>query len=108
MIRKLSAMYENGIFRPLEPIDLPEHEFVTISLDDADNERVSGLDSREIEPPNSLTEAPLSEARPWRGVFQTNSLKVPIFSEAVDVKTSALPAWEPQITINPRWIENDE
>ena len=108
MIRKLRAMYENGLLRPLEPINLPEHECVTLSLDDAESARVGELDSREVDQPLSPPESPATEARPWRGVFQTNGLKVPIFSQEIDVQTSALPSWEPQITLNRRWIVNDE
>ncbi len=30
MSKKLEAVYENGVLRPLEPLDLPEHQRVTI------------------------------------------------------------------------------
>ena len=63
---------------------------------------ISEFDSREVEQPSSSSESPATDARPWRGVFQTNSLKVLIFSQEIDVQTSALPSWEPQITLNRR------
>jgi predicted DNA-binding antitoxin AbrB/MazE fold protein len=28
----LKAIYENGVFRPLEPVDCPEHQRVTLRL----------------------------------------------------------------------------
>ena len=31
---QLEAVYENGIFRPLEPVRLPEQKRVTLTLDD--------------------------------------------------------------------------
>lgn len=35
MSKSLKAVYENGIFRPLEPVDLMEHQEVTITVSDA-------------------------------------------------------------------------
>jgi predicted DNA-binding antitoxin AbrB/MazE fold protein len=32
MKRDLKAIYENGVFRPLEPVECPEHERVTLRL----------------------------------------------------------------------------
>ncbi|MFZ1493648.1 MAG: antitoxin family protein [Candidatus Competibacter denitrificans] len=34
MSKNLKAVYENGIFRPLEPVDLTEHQEVTITVPD--------------------------------------------------------------------------
>lgn len=34
MSKSLKAVYENGIFRPLEPVDLTEHQEVTITVSD--------------------------------------------------------------------------
>ncbi len=30
----LEAVYENGVFRPLQPIELPEHVHVTVTFDE--------------------------------------------------------------------------
>jgi predicted DNA-binding antitoxin AbrB/MazE fold protein len=30
--QQIEAVFENGVFRPLEPIDLPEHQRVTLVL----------------------------------------------------------------------------
>lgn len=30
MSKRLEAVYENGVLRPLEPLDLPEHQPVTV------------------------------------------------------------------------------
>jgi predicted DNA-binding antitoxin AbrB/MazE fold protein len=32
MITQLEAIYENGVFRPLQPVDLPEHQRVTLTI----------------------------------------------------------------------------
>jgi predicted DNA-binding antitoxin AbrB/MazE fold protein len=33
MRTQLEAVYENGVFRPLKPIQLPEHQRVTVTID---------------------------------------------------------------------------
>ena len=33
MSKRLKAVYENGVFRPLEPVSLAEHQHVTITID---------------------------------------------------------------------------
>ncbi len=32
----VEAVYENGVFRPLQPVQLPEHQRVTITIDQDD------------------------------------------------------------------------
>jgi microcystin-dependent protein len=34
MIRQLEAVYEQGVLRPLEPLALPEHQRVRLTLED--------------------------------------------------------------------------
>lgn len=34
MIRNLQAIYEKGVLRPLEPLDLREHQLVTVAITD--------------------------------------------------------------------------
>jgi len=34
MIRQLDAIYEQGVLRPLEPLALPEHQLVRLTLED--------------------------------------------------------------------------
>jgi predicted DNA-binding antitoxin AbrB/MazE fold protein len=33
MSTHLDAVYENGVFRPLQPVQLPEHRRVTLTID---------------------------------------------------------------------------
>jgi predicted DNA-binding antitoxin AbrB/MazE fold protein len=35
MSKRLDVIYENGIFRPLEPVDVPEHQRMTMMLPEA-------------------------------------------------------------------------
>lgn len=35
MSTHVEAVYENGVFRPLQPVSLPEHRRVTVTIDDA-------------------------------------------------------------------------
>lgn len=32
MSKQLDVIYENGVFRPLEPVDVPEHQRLTITI----------------------------------------------------------------------------
>jgi predicted DNA-binding antitoxin AbrB/MazE fold protein len=32
MSKRLDVIYENGVFRPLEPVDVPEHQRLTITI----------------------------------------------------------------------------
>ncbi len=34
MSTHLEAVYENGIFRPLQPVSLPEHQRVTLTIEE--------------------------------------------------------------------------
>src|SRR5579863_8881547 len=34
MVRQLEAVYEHGVLRPLEPLALPEHQRVRLTLED--------------------------------------------------------------------------
>jgi predicted DNA-binding antitoxin AbrB/MazE fold protein len=34
MNKRVEAIYENGVFRPLEPVDLPEHQRVQVTIAD--------------------------------------------------------------------------
>lgn len=45
MSTHLEAIYENGVFRPLQPIQLPEHRRVTVTIDE-DAEIDSGSDDQ--------------------------------------------------------------
>jgi predicted DNA-binding antitoxin AbrB/MazE fold protein len=35
MSKRLDVIYENGVFRPLEPVDVPEHQRMTITIPEA-------------------------------------------------------------------------
>jgi predicted DNA-binding antitoxin AbrB/MazE fold protein len=37
MKKSVEAIYENGVFRPLEPVDLPEHQRVQVTVADEDD-----------------------------------------------------------------------
>jgi predicted DNA-binding antitoxin AbrB/MazE fold protein len=36
MKKSVEAIYEDGVFRPLEPVDLPEHQRVQVTVADED------------------------------------------------------------------------
>jgi predicted DNA-binding antitoxin AbrB/MazE fold protein len=37
MKKSVEAVYENGVFRPLEPVDLPEHQRVQVTVSEEDD-----------------------------------------------------------------------
>lgn len=39
MAVQVDAVYENGVLRPLQPLDLKEHEHVVLSISKADREQ---------------------------------------------------------------------
>ena len=61
MIRKVEAVYENGILRPLEPLALPESKHVKLIISDVSGSR-SQLDTAIIE--RARTEAGASKNVP--------------------------------------------
>jgi predicted DNA-binding antitoxin AbrB/MazE fold protein len=60
MVKRLSAVYENGILRPLEPLPLKEHQRVSVTVPDVledradawlDHEYMASVDTiQEVEP----------------------------------------------------------
>jgi len=64
MERTVAAVYENGVLRPLEPLDLPEHQEVQVTIagpplppdqEVLDNEYIRFLDNLDL-PDVSLAE----------------------------------------------------
>jgi predicted DNA-binding antitoxin AbrB/MazE fold protein len=37
MSKSLEVIYENGVFRPLEPVELPEHKRVRVVIEDEED-----------------------------------------------------------------------
>jgi predicted DNA-binding antitoxin AbrB/MazE fold protein len=48
MPQHLRAIYEDGVFRPLEPVRLAEHQEITLVLETADNVASGAGDERPI------------------------------------------------------------
>lgn len=48
MSQNLRAIYEDGVFRPLEPVRLAEHQEITLVLETADNVASAADDERPI------------------------------------------------------------
>ena len=46
--------------------------------------------------------------RPWRGVFAPEYDREVLFTQEMTIQTADLPHWEPQVTIDPRSIPEDE
>lgn len=48
MARQFEAVYENGVLRPLEPLSFPEHERLTITVHDPDDDPLASLIDQEF------------------------------------------------------------
>jgi predicted DNA-binding antitoxin AbrB/MazE fold protein len=48
MSKHLRAIYEDGVFRPLEPVRLAEHQEITLILETTDNVASAADDERPI------------------------------------------------------------
>lgn len=44
MSTQLEAVYEKGVFRPLQPVSLPEHQRVTVTIDEEAAELSGAVD----------------------------------------------------------------
>ena len=42
MVRHLEAVFEDGVLRPVEPLSLPQHQHVMVTIDDAPPVPASG------------------------------------------------------------------
>ena len=42
MSSQVEAIYENGVFRPLQPVELPEQKHVTVTIDEEPDVDVLG------------------------------------------------------------------
>src|SRR5262249_11319229 len=94
MSHNVQAIYEGGVFHPLEPITLPEHQRVTLTIGEAAPSAADGPGSEELSTPTEPADA---DERPWRGVFAPERQQTTLFSEEVEVRTADLPRWEPQV-----------
>src|SRR5688572_29781488 len=101
MTTQIEAVFENGVFRPLTPVELPEHLHVMVSIPHHGAEPAQGqptLSEQDEEAPE----------RVWRGVLNTPIEYEPLLPQPVPVSAKDLPEWTPQVTINPRWLETDD
>lgn len=96
MSNEVEAIYENGVFRPLQPVQLREHQRVTIRLPECDMPAESQFDVEEdIEPI-------------WRGVFAPPAEEKELFVVPLEKRWNELPRLEVDVTLNPRWFEEED
>lgn len=95
MSHTIAAVYENGVFRPLEPVDYPERQCVTVT---PVQEPVAGTGSETESVP---LQQPDPEERPWRGVFAPARPRRTLFVQEIDLLTSPLP--KRPLTLNMSW-----
>lgn len=50
MSTQLEAIYENGVFRPLQPIQLAEHQRVTVTIDEESDTDATAIQSHFVLP----------------------------------------------------------
>ena len=85
MSRTIEAIYENGLFRPLESVTLPEGEYVRVTVPEVPaeiQERLAALDAFE-EAFENLTEEQWQlfdeavQRRPWFGDRKLDLIDLP-------------------------------
>ena len=64
MARQLEAVYEQGVFRPLEPLTLPEHQHVRLTLEEQPAEEKPANGGPAQETPTKLS---------WRSTEPVNA-----------------------------------
>lgn len=96
MRTEVEAIYEDGVFRPVEPIELPERLRVIIQLPAPE----------ETTPP---TETEEEEPEPfWRGVSPVEITNEVLGTFPVQINISELPKMKPSVELNPTWFEDDD
>lgn len=108
MAQEFEAIFENGAIRPLQPVQLTEHQTIHVTINEP---QISGSDDSLFQPmvPVENDDDDDDDERPWRGVFAIGSLELEtIFTKIIPTKVEQLPPWQPQITIESRWVSEDE
>ena len=99
MSEEVEAIYQNGVFLPVEPVDLPEQQRVMVRLPSTKEQ------AQENDRPEEVSE----DVEPiWRGVFATEPEREAVLEELVQVKVQELPSLEPTVDLNSRWFEEDD
>ena len=85
MSKTIQAVYDNGVFRPLEPVELPDQARISITLNEEDD-----------------------DDRPWRGVFVVEYPEKVTGRCTVSFRDGEQPKWNPPVTLEARWFEDDD
>jgi predicted DNA-binding antitoxin AbrB/MazE fold protein len=59
MVQLIEAVFENGVFRPLQPVQLPERQHVTLSLSESERSVKNGKPVEEVEMEHEVDYQPL-------------------------------------------------
>lgn len=104
MSDEIEAVYQNGVFRPLEPVELEEMQRVKVRLPDEKQPAKSN-----DEQPDSREDVEDDEIEPiWRGVFVTETKEKELFDKPLNLAFDKFPKLEPEVTLNPRWFEDED
>ena len=71
MGKRLEAVYENGVLRLLEPVNLVEHQRVTVTIDENDACHADEAERDQQEPPMPTNGAELVAYWEKKGVIDT-------------------------------------
>jgi predicted DNA-binding antitoxin AbrB/MazE fold protein len=111
MNKQFEAIYENGVFRPVEPVQLPEQQRVRVIVPEDVAAVRNDTDSipAENQPvaDNGLEEA--EDARPWRGVLVLPRPRKPLFTKEIPADAAKLPKRSLTVNMNyHRMVPDDE
>ena len=71
MVQQIEAVFENGVFRPLQPVHLPEQHRVTLLLSDPEN--VGHTEEPEMDQEVAYQPLPLRQCQTIRVKFRHGS-----------------------------------
>jgi predicted DNA-binding antitoxin AbrB/MazE fold protein len=107
MSTQLEAVYENGVFRPLEPVVLPENQRVTVTIPGV-ADQPAGLQQKTPVAEDLPPESAEAEVKPLRGVFSPMPRREALFTKEFKLRIKDLPPWQPLITPHRRQEADDD
>lgn len=106
MEKQFEAIFDNGVFRPRVPVELPQNQLVIITVPDSVPEMA--VHTGEPVPANETPEAENEEA-PWRGVFVPPRQRQENHLEEYTVEQASLTKRAVRVNLNwHRTVADDE
>jgi predicted DNA-binding antitoxin AbrB/MazE fold protein len=106
MNKQFDAIFDNGVFRPLEPVELPQHQRVTVTV--LDFEEMGALDAQPAPDNGEVASTDESEDSPWRGVFVPPRKRRVLFSHPLTPVPQELPRRQTSVDMSWHRVTADD